>query len=214
MKPATGSDSLTPVERYYRLQSYIYDATRWSFLFGRDEPIARVAKLGAPRTILEVGCGTGRNLLRLAQAFPQARVAGVDISEEMLARAQRKIERRNPRVALWRRRYDHPLRPAQGFDLIVFSYCLSMINPGWEQALASAGADLAAGGRIAVVDFDASPSAAFKRWMGVNHVRMDGHLPPALHQQFEPLVSTSRAVYGGLWSYFVFVGEARATPAH
>ena len=42
----------------------------------------------APRTILDFGCGLGRIMLPLAQAFPQAHSIGVDISDEAIARAR------------------------------------------------------------------------------------------------------------------------------
>jgi ubiquinone/menaquinone biosynthesis C-methylase UbiE len=41
----------------------------------------------APERILDVGCGTGEGTLFLAREFPQARVRGVDLSEEMIQRA-------------------------------------------------------------------------------------------------------------------------------
>ena len=41
----------------------------------------------APERILDVGCGTGEGTLFLAREFPQARVRGVDFSEEMIDRA-------------------------------------------------------------------------------------------------------------------------------
>jgi ubiquinone/menaquinone biosynthesis C-methylase UbiE len=42
-----------------------------------------------PENILDVGCGTGRLLRRLGQQFPQARLNGVDLAEEMIAQANR-----------------------------------------------------------------------------------------------------------------------------
>jgi ubiquinone/menaquinone biosynthesis C-methylase UbiE len=45
----------------------------------------------APERILDVGCGTGQGTLFLAREFPQARVRGLDISEEMVAAALAKI---------------------------------------------------------------------------------------------------------------------------
>ena len=42
----------TAIERYYRLHSRIYDATRWSFLFGRAAILREVAKVASPRRIL------------------------------------------------------------------------------------------------------------------------------------------------------------------
>ncbi len=60
------------LEKYYRFHSRIYDATRWLFLFGRDRLIKTAALFTRPRRILEVGCGTGKNLVRLRQTFPGA----------------------------------------------------------------------------------------------------------------------------------------------
>jgi ubiquinone/menaquinone biosynthesis C-methylase UbiE len=45
----------------------------------------------APERILDVGCGTGEGALFLAREFPQARVRGVDLSEEMVRAAVAKI---------------------------------------------------------------------------------------------------------------------------
>lgn len=45
----------------------------------------------APERILDVGCGTGEGTLFLAREFPQARVRGVDISEEMIRAAVAKV---------------------------------------------------------------------------------------------------------------------------
>jgi SAM-dependent methyltransferase len=45
----------------------------------------------APERALEVGTGTGAGALLLAREFPQARVRGVDISEEMIRAATGKV---------------------------------------------------------------------------------------------------------------------------
>jgi ubiquinone/menaquinone biosynthesis C-methylase UbiE len=45
----------------------------------------------SPERVLEVGCGTGAGTLFLAREFPQARVRGLDISEEMIERAVAKV---------------------------------------------------------------------------------------------------------------------------
>ncbi len=56
------------MRRYYRWQSVIYDLTRWTFLFGRNEMLNRLPIRNDLKTmrLVEVGCGTGRNLKRLA----------------------------------------------------------------------------------------------------------------------------------------------------
>ena len=193
------------LESYYRFHSLIYDATRWSFLFGRQAIIDLAAAGGPAERILEIGCGTGRNLIALQRAFPGAAVTGVDLSAAMLGVAARKAGG----AELVCRAYDEPLAAGQPFDLVVCSYSLSMFNPGWEEALSCATADLRPGGRLALVDFHDTPSAPFRRWMALNHVRMEGHLAPRLETLFEPATRQVRRAYGGLWRYLLFIGNKR-----
>ena len=205
---ATPADHTAVLSRYYRWHARLYDATRWSFLFGRAALIRSIAGFPTPpRRILEIGCGTGSNLLRLARQFPEAAVTGLDLSADMLARVRRKLATHPARITLIQWRYDQPLDPQPTFDLVIFSYCLSMINPGWERAVDAALRDLRPGGRLAVVDFHDTPFAGFRRWMGVNHVRMDSHLLPYLDTRCRPVARTVRQAYGGGWRYFVFIGQ-------
>lgn len=199
----------TAITQYYRLHSKIYDATRWSFLFGREAIIKHLVAYTAPTNILEVGCGTGKNLKELARRFPLATITGVDVSSDMLAVARHNLGWLSKRIKLIQAPYIAPLAAATRYDLILFSYALTMFNPGWENALAAARKDLALGGRIAVVDFHDSPFLLFKRWMGVNHVRMDGHLRPHLLAHFTPQVNIIQPAYGGLWTYLLFLGQKR-----
>jgi S-adenosylmethionine-diacylgycerolhomoserine-N-methlytransferase len=195
------------IERYYRVHAGIYDLTRWSFLLGREALLRQVAASFTPARILEVGCGTGKNLVQLGRQFPEARLWGLDLSGDMLAVARKKLQILAPRLTLIKAAYDHPVEEKPFFDLVVFSYALSMFNPGWEQALAAASRDLAPGGAIAVVDFHDSGFPLFKRWMGLNHVRLDGHLLAGLTSRFPLHEATVRPAYGGLWSYFRFLGR-------
>ena len=209
--PSTPVPRATGIESYYRFHSRIYDATRWSFLFGRDAIVELAgAAHPAPTRILEVGCGTGKNLVRLARTFPEARITGVDLSSAMLERARHKTAPFGARIALEQRAYDAPLNPAGGFDLVLCSYALSMFNPGFDTAGATAQRDVAPGGHFAYVDFHATRFAWFARWMRVNHVRMDGHLRPLLQQSFVPVIDEVRLAYGGMWQYLVFVGSRKA----
>lgn len=195
------------IERYYRLHSKIYDWTRWSFLFGRAKLIQGLSASRTRTNILEVGCGTGKNLINLCRNFPEAEITGLDISEDMIRVARKKLSPLTSKVTLLHKPYNQPLRSARSFDLVVFSYCLSMINPGWEHAIECAYCDLDGGGLIAVVDFYDSPLPLLKRWMHLNHVRMDGHLVHELKSCFQPRTLEIRRAYGGLWTYFIFIGE-------
>jgi S-adenosylmethionine-diacylgycerolhomoserine-N-methlytransferase len=194
------------IERYYRIHAGIYDLTRWTFLRGREELMRLAAAQCHPRCILEVGCGTGKNLLHLGRLFPEAQLWGLDLSPHMLARAHKKLAGLGQRITLLEAAYDQPVAPGQ-FDLVVFSYALSMFNPGWDAALKTAIRDLSPKGAIAVVDFHDSASPGFKRWMGLNHVRLDGHLLPRLEDLFLSGEWRVRPVYGGLWSFFLFLGR-------
>ncbi|MEZ4711998.1 MAG: methyltransferase domain-containing protein [Caldilineaceae bacterium] len=198
-------DNNRALKAYYRFHARVYDLTRWSFLFGRKAIVARVADIHQPRRVLEVGCGTGQNLLALHRHFPQAQLTGLDLSPDMLTVAGKNLARHKAPATFQWGAYGSIPQPEK-YDLILFSYALTMFNPGWEVAIEQAYDDLATGGMIAVVDFHNSPWPAFKRWMGVNHVRMDGHLLRKLQTQFVPCVADVKAAYGGVWSYLLYVG--------
>ena len=194
------------IARYYRFHAMIYDLTRWTFLRGREELIRQAAARCYPNDILEVGCGTGKNLLHLGRLFPEAQLWGLDLSPCMLARTRQKLRGLCQRVTLVQAAYDQPLAPGS-YDLVVFSYALSMFNPGWEAAILTARRDLSPGSLIAVVDFHHSPFQSFKRWMAFNHVRLDSHLLPRLLELFPSGECSVHLAFGGLWSYFLFIGR-------
>lgn len=98
-------------------------------------------------------------------------------------------------------------RPAEAQDVVLFSYALTMFNPGWKEAILCAKEDLSDKGRIAVVDFHVSPQSWFRHWMRFNHVRMEGHLLPFLQQQFSTEYLSIRSAYFGLWQYVIFIGK-------
>jgi S-adenosylmethionine-diacylgycerolhomoserine-N-methlytransferase len=213
MQAETTQDTLAcgqsvKMERYYRLHSHIYDYTRWSFLFGRKKIVGMTADFVKPRRILEVGCGTGANLSALAKTFPNAMITGVDVSDSMLSKSRRLLQKYGNRIELLNYNYNRPVRRGS-YDLVLFSYTLTMLNPGWQEALNAATDDLAPRGCLAVVDFHRSGPAWFSAWMGLNHVRMEGELLPLLQQQFNPQFQAKPKAYGGLWQYFCFIGNKR-----
>ena len=84
------------MDETYRHQRLFYDLTRKYYLFGRDRLISELKpKEGAH--VLEVACGTGRNLQVAARKYPQCAFYGLDISAEMLTSARAKV---HPRVQL------------------------------------------------------------------------------------------------------------------
>lgn len=196
------------LSQYYRFQSRIYDLTRWSFLFGRARIIRELpfAK-GEPLRILEVGCGTGRNLVPLARRFPKAKITGIDLSADMLAVASKKIAIFDGRVSTVHGAFGPDVFD-EVFDVILFSYCLTMVNPGWKELIHLAKLSLKRGGVIAVLDFYDSALPCFKRHMAGHHVRMEAHLLPVLSRYFRVKKVKVRRAYGGVWRWFYYVGRA------
>ncbi len=197
------------ISQYYVLQSKIYDLTRWSFLFGRNAIIREIKRFQPDaQQVMEIGCGTGRNLIRLASRFPQADIKGMDVSLEMLRIAHKRLKMTANQPKLLHQPYQfgddtyhHQI------DVILFSYSLTMINPQWSELIQQAYRDLSPGGIIAVVDFNDSPFPWFKQHMGNHHVRMDGHLLPVLELSFETQLARKIKAYGGVWSYLMYIGR-------
>jgi S-adenosylmethionine-diacylgycerolhomoserine-N-methlytransferase len=176
----------------YRYQRHIYDFTRKYYLFGRDSLIDALALEPGSRAV-EVGCGTARNLIRMARRYPDARLFGLDASEAMLETAAGAVEKAGfgGRIGL-SHGYAEALSPrlfglSEPFDDIVFSYSLSMI-PDWEQALKAAQAALSPTGRIHIVDFGdlaGLPGPARKallKWLALFHVSPRMELLGSLEQ--------------------------------
>jgi S-adenosylmethionine-diacylgycerolhomoserine-N-methlytransferase len=156
MQTLTG-DHAGLMDDVYRGQRHIYDLTRKYYLLGRDRLIAEM-DVPDGGTVLEVGCGTGRNLAQIAKKWPAARLYGLDISEEMLKSAALNLRRAGcvDRTSLGRADAAHfeaiALFGRSRFDRIMFSYTLSMI-PDWQGALRQAAALLSTQGSIHIVDF-------------------------------------------------------------
>lgn len=197
------------MQRYYQFQSRIYDLTRWAFLFGRSTLLQALPyEEEEDLVIMEVGCGTGRNLLRLANMYPNASLIGIDVSKDMLKRCEKKLAGEEERLTLLEGYYGK-IPVVQRPDVILFSYCLTMVNPAWDMLIREAANDLKPGGHILVVDFHNSAVAAFKRHMSQHHVRMDGHLLPLLQELFVTNSVGIKQAYGGIWRYLLFSGVLR-----
>ncbi|MPT48639.1 MAG: class I SAM-dependent methyltransferase [Sphingobium sp.] len=141
----------------YAMQRHIYDVTRKYYLLGRDRLIRNLAVPDGGH-VLELGCGTARNIVVAAGCYLTAHFYGLDISEEMLKSAQKNTNRHGvagrcvlaqgdatdfDAANLWGRTQ---------FDRVFCSYTLSMI-PGWEKAIALGCGLLAPGGELHIVDF-------------------------------------------------------------
>lgn len=175
------------MDAQYRYQRYVYDLSRKYYLLGRDAILDDIA-LGPQQTLLEVGCGTGRNLRKLAARYPQNALYGIDAASVMLDTAQRQMDK-HPNVTL-RQALAQQVTPATldketGFDHILFSYVLSMI-PDWPHAIEQALCNLKPGGTLHVVDFSdqrnmpAWCQRILLTWLDWFHVHPDPQVPAYL----------------------------------
>ncbi|MEO0944681.1 MAG: class I SAM-dependent methyltransferase [Pseudomonadota bacterium] len=184
----------------YRYQRLIYDVTRKYYLLGRDHLIEQM-EVAPGETVLEIACGTGRNLAKIERIYPEARLFGLDISEQMLATARKKLGASVPLARADACKIDaERLFGLSKFDHVVLSYSLSMI-PDWRGALGEAHNLLAHGGQLHIADFgDQSGMPKWFRsglylWLAKFHVTPREDLPSFLAEKFDG--ATVRRLYRG-----------------
>jgi S-adenosylmethionine-diacylgycerolhomoserine-N-methlytransferase len=222
-------DHAALMDLVYRRQRYVYDLTRKYYLFGRDRLIRQLALKPGER-LVEVGCGTARNLVRIAQLYPDAELFGLDASREMLKSAAESLARTglSDRIRLIHG-YAENLAPAmfgedRPFDRAVFSYSLSMI-PDWRQALAAAGRAIAETGHVHVVDFGDLTglgrlgASCLRGWLALFHVEPQVEILHGVEHQLAGTTTgdselwVSPARYAFLWRCSNELAQAFA-PTH
>jgi S-adenosylmethionine-diacylgycerolhomoserine-N-methlytransferase len=195
----SSDDPARAMDRMYHVTRHIYDITRRYYLLGRDRMLERV-ETGNETATLEVGCGTARNLIKLARRPQRGSLAGLDASHEMLVTADASIRRSGVGEIVLRQGLAEQLDAHKmfgqkdGFDTIFFSYCLSMV-PAWEGALEAALANLKPHGRLIIVDFwDQADlpgwfAAGLKKWLSLFHV----YYRPDVHAALQEVGDSGRA---------------------
>lgn len=145
------------MDRMYRWQRRIYDLTRKPYLLGRDRMIDA---LGVPPegAVLEIACGTGRNLIQAARKYPHGTFHGFDISRAMLEQARHSVDRAGlgDQIELTfgdAEQFDVSVMFGRElYDRVFISYSLSMI-PQWRRTMDLAASTLAPGGALLIADF-------------------------------------------------------------
>lgn len=180
------------MDRMYRHQRYFYDLTRKYYLLGRDR-LLREMKIADGDNVLEIGCGTARNLIVLAQKYRSAHFFGLDASAEMLKTAQRNVDAKYLENVTLKTAladdfaFDETFDLTQKFDAVFFSYAISIIPP-WKDALENALENLKAGKSLYIVDFFDQKNLpgwfqkTLKGWLRQFHVKYPKELLPFLEE--------------------------------
>ena len=181
-------DAFENMDRMYRLQRYFYDVTRKYYLLGRDQLLTEMNVRPGER-VLEVGCGTARNLIILSKRHPQTHLYGLDASAAMLETAQSKADSANSKNINLKTAladdfsFDKTFDLTEPFDKIFFSYSISMIPP-WRESIENAFKNLKPGGELFIVDFydQADLPKPFQKflkwWLQKFHVKFWSDLIP------------------------------------
>ena len=185
-------DSAAAMDAIYRRQRFIYDLTRRPYLFGRDQMLAELEPPPGG-SVLEIGCGTARNLLCAARLYPDAEFFGIDVSEQMLKTARASIDRSPFRESIRVAHADATtFCPRSAFrlyaaDRIFISYALSMI-PAWEAVIERVIGQLAPRGELHIVDFGTMegmpqlPRRIMRAWLARFSVTPRADLESAIRQ--------------------------------
>ncbi|MDX1961900.1 MAG: methyltransferase domain-containing protein [Pirellulales bacterium] len=151
LSPIRGQTHAERLKSFYGKQAEGYDDFRRRLLPGR-ETLYRALPAPAGGRWLEMGGGTGANLEFLGERIRDlGHVDIVDLCGPLLEIAQRRIADRGW-TNVHTTEYDATTFQAEPYDVITFSYSLTMI-PDWFAALERATALLKPGGMLGVVDF-------------------------------------------------------------
>ncbi|CCG41396.1 class I SAM-dependent methyltransferase [Magnetospirillum molischianum] len=136
-----------PVAEAYDRWSGVYDSYDNPMVFGAGQVVQRLADHVGGQIVVEFGCGTGRNLLKLKQ-HGAAKLVGCDLSSGMLDQART----RDPTLVLLHQDMTRPLPlPDGSADLVLFSLTLEHVAdlvPPMREARRL----LRAAGRIAIIE--------------------------------------------------------------
>ena len=140
---------MDPIVREYAKEAPRYDR-KWSFYVEAStrETIARLEMDPAAR-VLDVGCGTGELLSKLAAKYPQASLAGLDPVAEMLSMAREKLSGAADLRVGWANELPWP---DASFDIVVSCNMFHYITHPVE-ALREMERVLVPGGRLLITDW-------------------------------------------------------------
>ena len=138
----------------------------------RRRVVRKVRKM-KPQRIMDLATGTGDLAIKLAKRIPQARVMGVDLSENMLEVAAEKVRRQglDDRIALYQGDAEQLDVADNLLDVVTVAFGVRNFG-NIEQGLSEIMRTLRSGGHIVVLEFSMPPNPLVRKMYGLysNHV--------------------------------------------
>jgi SAM-dependent methyltransferase len=129
-------EDLNPQREHMADESMVRNlAAQAEAIWPQEAPLFGRYPLPEAPEILDAGCGTGEITVRLAELFPRARIVGVDVLDEHLARARRRAAPYGARVRFENQSVFELGYPDGAFDLVVCRHLLQAV-PQTERVLA------------------------------------------------------------------------------
>ncbi len=146
------------VRDVYRKRARLYDITaNLYYLLGFREQAFRwlavnALDLAPGDTVVEIGCGTGLNFALLqAKVGPQGKIIGVDLTDAMLAEAQKRVAARGWSNVELVESAAADYRFPRGLDGILSTFALTL-EPEYDRVIAQGARALKPGKRWVVLD--------------------------------------------------------------
>lgn len=103
------------------LESYVHS----TYHPHRQMVVDEVKKLYPVSRVLEIGCNTGSNLLRINEIFPKVKLFGIDVNEQCVKRAKKFLENALIKTGTY---YAIPF-PDKFFDIVLADAVLMYASP-------------------------------------------------------------------------------------
>ena len=211
------------VQKYYSWRATNYDAGA-GFEVEHHAEALRLAAIQPGQRVLDVGCGTGRGTVGLAQAVgPDGKVDALDLTEAMLDQARRKLERLglSGRVQLRQGDARQLPYPDETFDLVYSGYMFDLIPlDGFMPILKEMGRVLKLDGKLVLVNMSKPDERKtfyekiYERgWavMPCRPVMLGPYLPPAGFDDVQRIYRSTRgSIAGLLWGQEIVLARRRS----
>ncbi len=148
------------IKGIYAAWSHLYDHVFKMFFYRRLGHAIRLLNIQPGRRVLDVGVGTG---LSLDFYPPHCRVVGVDLSRDMLRKAQARVRERGlAHVSLLEMDANHLAFPDDTFDCVVAAHVMSVV-PDPVRVLAEIKRVTRSDGKIVIINHFQSTNRALAK---------------------------------------------------